>query len=382
MDAQNHQATTSVFTRTSAWVAERVGEGMIHIRQANNHLEDAVVIPSIIAMCSLVVILGPRAVTAQIPVGYAGYDSAQITLRLSELSKPTENIPQTEPLLNRELEKLDSETISATQVIAQSQRDYKIKIDQVDKAKLETQTAIKKLVSLDCSAKSSDFEAASRSFDRSQAVGYTMINDYGLKDVVDITPFYTPAPISAFFDGKLSAVSACSQFKELYDAKGQGELSAAFDKIRSWFEDATRANVELRDKATQLLTALKQRRAAVLEKLASSTPQQEISSRLSMIVLILGGFSVAAILAVRLFASDIQMEWVASGQLIQFVTVSILLGVILILGLSNILKENTLGTLLGGVAGYVLAQGVGKSAAREASRGRGRDGDGASGAAV
>jgi hypothetical protein len=63
------------------------------------------------------------------------------------------------------------------------------------------------------------------------------------------------------------------------------------------------------------------------------------------------------------------MEWVASGQVIQFVTVMVLLSVITALSLSNVLKENTLGTLLGGIAGYVLAQGVGRAAARDAARG-------------
>jgi len=78
---------------------------------------------------------------------------------------------------------------------------------------------------------------------------------------------------------------------------------------------------------------------------------------------------VLAIVGVRLFDREIQMEWVASGQVIQFVTVMVLLSVITALSLSNVLKENTLGTLLGGIAGYVLAQGVGRAAARDAARG-------------
>jgi membrane protein YqaA with SNARE-associated domain len=42
----------------------------------------------------------------------------------------------------------------------------------------------------------------------------------------------------------------------------------------------------------------------------------------------------------------------------------ILLSVITALSLSNKIQENTLGTLLGGIAGYVLAQGIGRAAAR------------------
>ena len=89
-------------------------------------------------------------------------------------------------------------------------------------------------------------------------------------------------------------------------------------------------------------------------------------------IVVIGVFSIGAILAVKVFSESIQVEWVASGQVIQFVTVMILLSVIMALGLAEILKENTLGTLLGGVAGYVLAQGVGRAAAREVTRERER----------
>ena len=47
----------------------------------------------------------------------------------------------------------------------------------------------------------------------------------------------------------------------------------------------------------------------------------------------------------------------------------ILLSVIMALGLASILKENTLGTLLGGIAGYVLSQGVGRAAAQAVKEG-------------
>ena len=79
-------------------------------------------------------------------------------------------------------------------------------------------------------------------------------------------------------------------------------------------------------------------------------------------------FGLALIAMVRLFEVDVQMEWVASGQVIQFATVMVLLIVIAALAIAKILSENTLGTLLGGVAGYVLSQGVGRAVARAAER--------------
>ena len=101
--------------------------------------------------------------------------------------------------------------------------------------------------------------------------------------------------------------------------------------------------------------------------------QQKISESLWLVIGIIGLLSIGAIFTVKLFPEPLQVEWVASGQVIQFVTVMILLSVVMALGLANILKENTLGALLGGIAGHVLSQGVGRAAAREASR---RSGDG------
>jgi hypothetical protein len=79
-------------------------------------------------------------------------------------------------------------------------------------------------------------------------------------------------------------------------------------------------------------------------------------------------FGLAIIAIVRLFQGEVQMEWVASGQVIQFATVMVLLIVIAALGIAHTLSENTLGTLLGGVAGYVLSQGVGRAVARATER--------------
>jgi hypothetical protein len=59
--------------------------------------------------------------------------------------------------------------------------------------------------------------------------------------------------------------------------------------------------------------------------------------------------------------------------------VMILLSVVMALGLAGILKENTLGTLLGGIAGYVLSQGVGKAAAAAVTQGLAAAGGGAAG---
>ena len=62
------------------------------------------------------------------------------------------------------------------------------------------------------------------------------------------------------------------------------------------------------------------------------------------------------------------MEWVASGQVIQFASVMVLLIVVASLGILHILEKEGIGTLLGAIAGYVLSQGVGRAATRAATR--------------
>jgi len=97
-----------------------------------------------------------------------------------------------------------------------------------------------------------------------------------------------------------------------------------------------------------------------------SKTKMSLQTNLYLMILVIGLLSIATIAIIKWFPEDIMREWVESGQVIQFVTVMILLSVIMALGLAGLLSENTLGTLLGGIGGYVLSQGVGRSAARAA----------------
>lgn len=103
--------------------------------------------------------------------------------------------------------------------------------------------------------------------------------------------------------------------------------------------------------------------------------QRQISdTRRSMlwIVLAVCGFSCIILFGVKLFDEKSQMELIVSGQMIQFPTVMILLIVVVVLGLTGTVKENTLAALLGGIAGYVLSQGVGRQALRQGQMSRSR----------
>lgn len=105
--------------------------------------------------------------------------------------------------------------------------------------------------------------------------------------------------------------------------------------------------------------------------LESISSKNKLTISLWTVVAALGLTCLLVIAVVRIFPSEVQIELVVSGQVIQFITVMVVLSITLVLGLTETVKENTLGTLLGGVAGYVLAQGVGRAAASEAVR-RGR----------
>jgi hypothetical protein len=116
------------------------------------------------------------------------------------------------------------------------------------------------------------------------------------------------------------------------------------------------------DRLTQDLDIARQRQQ---ESVTTS-----IASKLWVMILVLGGTAIVILAIVRLFPERSQLELVQSGQVIQFITVLLLLTVIMALGLSGIIKETTLGTLLGGLGGYVLSQGVGRAAEHVAKKGQ------------
>jgi hypothetical protein len=164
----------------------------------------------------------------------------------------------------------------------------------------------------------------------------------------------------------------CAYLKQHFSKAGlatdlQSELAKSRENLEKTIADYAdrRARTEellkvLQGKATEFQTAL--------SGLRSEQTKLSLRDNMPLIVLVIGALGICTILAVRCFANPIQEEWVASGQVTQFVTVMMLLSVIFGLGLSGIIQEDTLGTLLGGIGGYVLSQGVGRAAAREAGR--------------
>lgn len=141
------------------------------------------------------------------------------------------------------------------------------------------------------------------------------------------------------------------------------------DAMRTKWVQAVQGELDKKNKEKTVRERLRAQLAGAMEKLKTQTERTSNFSDLKWLVLILGVLSVMVMLIVRTFPVELQTEWVASGQVIQFMTVLIILIAILSLGINGILKEETLGTLLGGIGGYVLAQGVGRAALRNALSG-------------
>ena len=120
--------------------------------------------------------------------------------------------------------------------------------------------------------------------------------------------------------------------------------------------------------AGQIADAWKDRYQTLTKRASKSSEATLLRVTLLVIVGGVCAFGWLIFRGVTKFDAELQKELITSGQLIQFPTVMILLVVIVVLGLSTILDDKTLGALLGGIAGYVLSQGVGQSASRQAVR--------------
>ena len=122
--------------------------------------------------------------------------------------------------------------------------------------------------------------------------------------------------------------------------------------------------------ANNLASAWEKRRDALVKAAAGQRKQTTdlFVAILPYIVLIFCVFGLSVIAVIRIFDEPVQLEWVASGQVIQFASVMVLLIVVASLGILHILEKEGIGTLLGAIAGYVLSQGVGRAAARAATR--------------
>ncbi|MBX3305917.1 MAG: hypothetical protein KF751_07670 [Nitrospira sp.] len=297
-------------------------------------------------------------------ISYPSNSADQIKARIADLNPPDKGLPDNEFNLVDERRLVDQE-ISQLRSSTQQSIDSSKLVELIARAKATVSKAFQDISAVDCTkltdARFSLHYSIRDSMSQVQQVLRGMLNTE-----------YEPDPFlnAPWNDSRFTDAAYCANWKKFVgDGQNQSRMLEYFDKVKSKVTDNAKVASETKTNASVLLDLLQKRKDAIEKKQVAQSTKTELSDKLWIIIGLIGFFSISAILAVKLFSETIQVEWVASGQVIQFVTVMILLSVIMALGLAGILKENTLGTLLGGIGGYVLAQGVGRAAAREVSRG-------------
>lgn len=288
--------------------------------------------------------------------------------RIADLNPPEKGLPDDVLGLNDERQLLQKD-ISQLRVFIQSDNDVTKEVGSIDQAKAATSVAFAEFAKVTDCASLGDGQI-DLVLQIQRPISKVSRDLFLFSDVDSIDNPWDNAPTVRSIDSA-NARDACKRWKTFLGNSGtQEKLLNYFDTLKSSLIERSKVNADARDKAKTLLDILQKRRVIVESRLTKKATQDTLTDKFWIALLVIGIFSVGTILAVKLFTPEIQLEWVASGQVIQFVTVMILLSVVMALGLAGILKENTLGTLLGGIAGYVLAQGVGRAAAREVSRGQ------------
>ena len=284
----------------------------------------------------------------------------ELQAREKEIGEQKKSLPENQSQLERELEKVESEISSYTKQSFQKNNFEEIK-KMLAKKRDDLLNYLKSSSEIDCNKDSSKLERDSRLILTYYPIHFRGSDDvdFGQLIISTITQYITSDYNQMTCENLKNAIANLNPEKMLLDD---------FNTKMIEIQQNQSTDLSKQDILKRLLSALRDYHVDLQKKLNSTSPQEQVGSLLIWIIVAIGAFSVLTIAAVKLFEYQLQMEWVASGQVIQFVTVSILLSVILALGLAQILKENTLGTLLGGLAGYVLAQGVGRTVAREASQ--------------
>ena len=146
--------------------------------------------------------------------------------------------------------------------------------------------------------------------DVSKALGlYWPLRDALQKTTGEILPLI----LSNFFIA--STVARC---QILQNTELQEKAKQSFEMVANYSGDNAAKLLDLRKSFAQLLGKRS-------ELLTQQTTKQTVSAYLPLIIGIIAGAAILIMAVVRIYEPDLQMEWVASGQVIQFTTVLILL---------------------------------------------------------
>lgn len=201
------------------------------------------------------------------------------------------------------------------------------------------------------------------------AKDYELLDIYDeLEQIVKQEPLNSVLETSATEEGEPAEFDNAGAIINALQGSFAEAIGAFIPEIRKYEKDEAAKKKLISDRLKRVHAALVSYRKDLTEQLKQSVTKNSLTANLYLMITIIGGLSILAIAIVRWFPEPVMLEWVESGQVIQFVTVMILLSAIMALGLAGLLTENTLGALLGGIGGYVLSQGVGRTAARNAIR--------------
>lgn len=270
-----------------------------------------------------------------------------ISARIAEITPPDKDIPDNQIILADEIRRVNQE-LEETRKAANT---YEKEIKSLNQNKELTAKTLQEIANLNCDSPPPNLSLLMDQVDRlTRSLSNPWDDDY----VSDPWVSVTTQDIR-----KLGDKEQCEALKRV---ASDPDLLTFIDRKQNELE-------AIKAETGRLLEALQKRQAALSLHNEVAETKQDIFQYLWIIIGVIGLLSIGTIFVIKLFTPDLQQQWVASGQVIQFVTVMILLSVIMALGLASILKENTLGTLLGGIAGYVLSQGVGRAAAQAVKEG-------------
>lgn len=317
---------------------------------------------------ALLLLLGAEATTAQVlpstlaSARVATANKEELATRISELTTIGNQVPENELVLFDELKRLEEEQARLTRQLRslQARRDQ---VAEMDGLRQRAERAIQSVAALDCkSSQAESVRAAAKSF---EAVASEVIGSYPGSRRDD--PWSDVELPSANEFRETSKY--CEAVKRIVSAEAKrGAYLTFVETLRSEVVKRLEQDKEVTDLLGKAVELIQKRRSTLQKGFADRSTQQQLSENLWKVIGVIGVLALLAIFMVKQFPEALQLEWVSSGQVIQFVTVMLLLSVVMALGLGGILKEQTLGTLLGSIAGYVLAQGVGREAARQATR--------------
>jgi hypothetical protein len=298
---------------------------------------------TLLILCCLVALLLIYSVPA---FSQDGTTPTAISSRIAELTPPNKDIPDNPIVLADEIRHINEELDDTRKSAEELDRLSK----GLNKNKDLASKTVQEIAGMNCDQPPGNLSSLMDQIDRLAR---------SLADPFDESNDSPWAKLSTQHLRTLPPKDQCEQLKAL---TSDSELLSFIDKEQSEIE-------AVKAETGRLIKALQDRRAELFKHNQVAETQQNIFQYLWIIIGVIGLLSIGTIFVIKQFTPDIQQQWVASGQVIQFVTVMILLSVIMALGLASILKENTLGTLLGGIAGYVLSQGVGRAAAQAVKEG-------------